>query len=530
MALVVGYHLAPSTVPGGFLGVDIFFVLSGFLITSLAITEVRAAGGVRRRRVLRATDPAPPAGRCWCSCSPARSTPQVWAGPEELERLRDHSLWTLGYLANWRFIADGTTYTDALFGQSPLRHTWSLAIEEQFYILFPLLIVGLGRLVPGGPRRSAARSRSWRSWARSPAPRGWRCSGATAPIRPAATSAPTRGRTRCWWACCSASCWSAGRCERAAWPGPSPPPRCSAPLGLAAAALLSHEDSSALQHGGFLFVARRHGGGHRRQRARPPLQWFFTRRALVGLGLISYGVYLWHWPVIIVLDEPRTGLDGIALDAVRLAVTLAAALASYWLVELPVRRAGCAPLARAVPWRSSAAGLGTAAVVVLVATVVPSTTAPPPRTGSWIDPEVAAAFDLPKGVVMFGDSVARMHRRRRRRLRGVEPGAVVVRSRPRAALEPRPDLLLLPPRPDRVAGREPQRLSTPVRWVARRALRRPASRRLRRRARCPRQRRRPPGIDGERVELGSPRHQELLSTFLDELRAVARAARSRASP
>ena len=169
MALVVAYHLSPSAVPGGFLGVDVFFVLSGFLITSLAVTEVRQREGFRLRafyvRRIRRLLPAlllllSGGRRCTRGCGP---------DPVELDRLRDHSLWTLGYLANWRFIADGDDlHGRAATAQSPLRHTWSLAIEEQFYILFPLLVLGIG--APGalaGRGRCAGRSVGWRSLARS---------------------------------------------------------------------------------------------------------------------------------------------------------------------------------------------------------------------------------------------------------------------------------------------------------------------------------------------------------------------------
>ena len=69
-----------------------------------------------------------------------------------------------------------------------------------------------------------------------------------------------------------------------------------------------------------------------------PLAWFLRWRPLVGLGLISYGVYLWHWPIGLWVNADNTGFDGPALFFVRCALTLAAALASYFLVEMPIRR------------------------------------------------------------------------------------------------------------------------------------------------------------------------------------------------
>jgi peptidoglycan/LPS O-acetylase OafA/YrhL len=143
VALVVAYHLAPGVVPGGFLGVDVFFVLSGFLITSLLLDEARARAAVDLGRFyLRRVRRLGPALLLLLALMAAYAA--RWATQGELGRLREHSLWTLGYLANWRFIADGTTYTDVVAGQSPLRHTWSLAIEEQFYVVFPVLLLAIG--------------------------------------------------------------------------------------------------------------------------------------------------------------------------------------------------------------------------------------------------------------------------------------------------------------------------------------------------------------------------------------------------
>ena len=140
----------------------------------------------------------------------------------------------------------------------------------------------------------------------------------------------------------------------------------------------------------------------------PPLRWLLTRRPLVALGLISYGVYLWHWPVIIVLDEARTGLEGLALDA---RASRGHARRRRW----PATRssnsrsggAGCGEARPPVAVALSAASLGTVAAVVLAVTVVPPPEVLPPRSTTSLATEVAAAQELPMGVVMFGDSVAR---------------------------------------------------------------------------------------------------------------------------
>ena len=406
VALVVAYHLAPSAVPGGFLGVDVFFVLSGFLITSLVVTEVQHRGGFRIgafylrriRRLLPALLLLLLVGALYAA---------VWADPEELDRLREHSLWTLGYLANWRYIADGTTYTDVMVGQSPLRHTWSLAIEEQFYIGFPVLVLVLGRIV------------RWRADALRRALAGVAIAGAIASaawmaVRWGDGTHPSRGYfgtdTRVHSLLVGVLLGAvlvgrpvrSGRMARLAGLG-----AIAGAAGLAVATMVSHEDSAALQHGGFLLVAVATAAviaGAERVR---PLQWVLTRPPLVGLGVISYGVYLWHWPVIIVLDRVRTGLDGAALAALRVLVTLAAALVSFVVVERPIRR-GRLPAARQPHALAlSAASALSVAALVIATTVVPAAPVLPPRTTTSVAPEVAAAQDLPLDVVMFGDSVAR---------------------------------------------------------------------------------------------------------------------------
>jgi peptidoglycan/LPS O-acetylase OafA/YrhL len=520
VALVVAYHLAPSSVPGGFLGVDVFFVLSGFLITSLAITEVRQRDGFRVgafymrriRRLLPALLLLLLVGALYA---------QVWAQDVELDRLRNHSLWTLGYLANWRFIADGTTYTDVMYGQSPLRHTWSLAIEEQFYIVFPLLVIGLG---------------TWLRW-RAEALR-WAI-GVVAVVGALASatwmallwgdgSDPSRGyfgtdtRVHSLLVGVLLGVVLVGRPVRS-----GPAARFVAAgallgaLGLAAAAMVSHEDSSILQHGGFLGVAVATAAIIAGSERVTPLQWVLTRRALMGLGLISYGVYLWHWPVIIVLDEARTGLSGIALATLRISVTLVVSLASYLLVELPIRRGRLRTTAHPRVLALSAASVGTVAAVVLAATIVPAPTVLPPRTTTSVAPEVAAANELPMGVVMFGDSVARS-------LTGAggdfdewdpalstfDPGLVRLWNVARiycnyldgavinsdGSLN---DAAML-------CGEWRGFLAKPLeeddydKVIV--ALGNDAAHRM---------------VDGERVELGTPRHEEVLAGFLDELRGIA---------
>ena len=136
---VIGYHYDMLHLSGGFLGVDLFFVLSGFLITSLLVNEHRNSDNINFRafwvRRFRRLMPA---------SLLVLATVSLWSWSQveaiQLRSLRMDLMATLGYVANWRFIASGQSYFDLFSEASPLRHAWSLAIEEQFYVVWPLIV------------------------------------------------------------------------------------------------------------------------------------------------------------------------------------------------------------------------------------------------------------------------------------------------------------------------------------------------------------------------------------------------------
>ena len=139
---VVLYHFAPGIAPGGFLGVDIFFVLSGFLITSLLVNEwegtthilLRGFWGRRARRLLPAL----------LLVLAAVGAYTLFVGSRvDAEHIAQDGLSALLYVANWHFISSGQSYIQQFVqtAPSPLRHMWSLAIEEQFYLIWPLLVL-----------------------------------------------------------------------------------------------------------------------------------------------------------------------------------------------------------------------------------------------------------------------------------------------------------------------------------------------------------------------------------------------------
>ncbi len=145
VAGVVLYHAGVSWMPGGFLGVDVFFVLSGYLITSLLLAERRRKGRVgfkafwarRARRLL------PAVLLVVFVCLLAAST----IARDDLARTRGDALASLVYLTNWHLIAASHSYFNAFGRPSLLQHLWSLAVEEQFYLCWPLVLMGSLKLL-----------------------------------------------------------------------------------------------------------------------------------------------------------------------------------------------------------------------------------------------------------------------------------------------------------------------------------------------------------------------------------------------
>ncbi|HMJ76361.1 MAG TPA: acyltransferase, partial [Iamia sp.] len=142
VAAVLLYHA--GHLEGGYLGVDLFFVLSGFLITSLLLSEHRSTGAIglgafwvrRARRLLPAA---------LVLLVGVAVYGWLLARPVDLGQIRGDGLATLFYVANWHTVLEGSSYWDLSLAPSPLQHTWSLAIEEQFYLLWPLAVTLVAR-------------------------------------------------------------------------------------------------------------------------------------------------------------------------------------------------------------------------------------------------------------------------------------------------------------------------------------------------------------------------------------------------
>lgn len=424
---VVTYHFEPGVLPGGFLGVDVFFVLSGFLIGSLLLVEVESSGSVDLRHFyLRRVRRLLPALLAMLSAVAVYAA--IWAGPGELGRIRTHSLWTLGWLANWRYIADGTTYTEVVVGASPLRHTWSLAIEEQFYVLFPLVVLLAAVIVA---RRRGIDQMRWTigilaaaGFLVSTLAMAWMTRDGDELAR-AYFGTDTRLHALLAGVVVAAAFVGLpptdGRAAHLARIGAVP-----ATIVLVVLLLQAGETELWMYRGGFAAVAIATAAVIVAVGSAQWLGRVLSWTPLVGLGLISYGVYLWHWPILVVVDSGRTGLTGLPLTALRLSLTMMAALGSWWLIEQPVRRGA---LGRVVGrWSTAVAGVSVAGVagLVLWATSLPGLAPVPSQaseertlllgsigsggfadsTDSAGDPEQTESPVEPHSVVLVGDSVA----------------------------------------------------------------------------------------------------------------------------
>lgn len=391
LAVLVYHGGFRDWIPGAFLWIDGFFTVSAFLIATLLLQEHDRSGridlvGFWARRVRRL---APAlilvlAGMALFATVADRS---------QLAHLPGDVLATLFYVSNWRFVLSGADYFAAFSSHSPLEHTWSLAIEEQFYLLFPLLLVAVFALARRRPHRAlivvasvgAVASAAWMAWLGA--------NGATTsrlyfgtdtrvqsllvgvvlavvlhlrPLRPGSTTAR----------------WVGGI-------------GASAFVVLLVTQLVIDESSSALYRGGFLTIAVAQACVFAALLLPGRFQRLLASRPLVWVGALAYGLYLFHYPLYLWLTPERTHLQGGALLALRMAATFAVAVPVYRLIEQPVRtRRWPAPgtIAARVLWPVSVAVVALVALGVTPPSVEPSTeelatgiaveTVPPASTGA----------------------------------------------------------------------------------------------------------------------------------------------------
>ena len=422
---VLLFHAGFPWARGGYLGVSTFFTLSGFLITSLLLGEHARSGRIgltafwarRMRRLLPAS--AVTLGALLVSLV---VFDDLWG-----RELPGDVVASALQVANWHFLWEDRSYGALFSAPSPALHFWSLAIEEQFYWLFPLLTVGVLALARGSLRvyagvlgallaGSAVLTFVWRDapdtvYYATPVRMGEILVGALlAVFVTSVTLTPLvrRAAGGLGFLALAGSAWAWWNVE---------------------------QSSTSLSHGFLLLYALGSGALVLAVCVPGPVRSALAFEPLRLLGLVSYAVYLFHWPLFLVLTPQRIddlvgwAPEGWALFAVRLVPTLTLAAASYWVLEQPIRRGRWPrPQVRWAP--APLLAFGSVAAVVAAALLVPDSVVSPKQdqfeaaadqlagNEGGFDPEAVAAAEkeieerreaMPQeayDVMFFGDSEA----------------------------------------------------------------------------------------------------------------------------
>ncbi len=334
---VVAYHL--DELPGGFFGVDVFFVISGFLITRLLLAERERNDGIalgsfwirRFKRLVPAL---------FVILVAVAIGSRLWLPAWRLGQIRIDALAGLAYVANWRFVLSGQSYFSSGLAPSPLRHTWSLAIEEQFYLFWPLIVVVVAKLATRHVRRTVGIVAAVAMVVSA----GWMAVSASIGMDLSRIYYGTDTRVFAlfggallgtWWD--PASQAGRTRAERRRWATRWSVAGTVAFLPVAAFFVFGSNAEAVMYQGGFQLLALcavvlvsgvATGRG--------PFDGLLAHPVFVWIGRRSYGIYLWSWPTQVFLSE-YWGLEGYALDAAVVAFAIGLAALSFWLVEEPIR-------------------------------------------------------------------------------------------------------------------------------------------------------------------------------------------------
>jgi peptidoglycan/LPS O-acetylase OafA/YrhL len=368
---VILYHFGVAGVSGGLLGVDVFFVLSGFLITSLLCGEQLKRGTIHL-------------GQFWARRA-RRLLPGLfllllgvavyaWAfrNSVDVSTIRGDAIATLLYFANWHFILTSQGYFAQSTTPSPLLHMWSLGVEEQYYLIWPgvvLLILRKNRenLVAWVSAAGAAASALLMAMlylAGYSIDRLYYGTDTRAQALLVGSFLGAIASQREWRV--FAKGWARTQTGRVT----------GGLIGTVGVGVLLFSwnrlngQDAFLYQGGFLLVALAAGAviSHVTSWRDSWLAKVLSLPPVTYLGRISYGLYLYHWPLFLAIDHAHTGLSGSTLLAVRLVSTLLIAILSFHLVEQPIRRGALARTWRGLVWGLASA---TSVCAILIASTIP---------------------------------------------------------------------------------------------------------------------------------------------------------------
>jgi peptidoglycan/LPS O-acetylase OafA/YrhL len=402
VAAVIAYHLDFGWAKGGYLGVSLFFTLSGYLISRLMVAEVEATGGVDtpafwRRRIKRLA----PASLVTLTAIVVLEhlDPTIWS----TNGFRGSMLGALFNVANWQSLISGTGYFDLLGVASPVRHYWSLAIEEQFYLVFPLVVLVLigrqrkriDRLIPVAAAGIAVSVVMTLLLSADPERvylgTDTRMAEILFGVLFGALHQRFGARLGKWAASLSLPALIVFVVAVVTLPPESP--------------LVSH---GILIVGGAVWAVLIVGVAHVGPKARIGLAGTLAAEPLPYLGRISYSLYLVHWPILQVLSQPRLGTGRLATVIIQVGVSIVIASAITFWIEQPIRKwRPKVPAVVPLAWLA-----GTAVVAGLVMIPLPSAEATVEDLGAPIvtlpsGEQVQDPADVNFGakVLGFGDSV-----------------------------------------------------------------------------------------------------------------------------
>ncbi len=341
--LVVLYHCGVEPLGGGYVGVDVFFVISGYLITGLLLRELTGTGrisvvGFYARRFLRLL----PAAVLVTVATVAAAF--AWLPPLRAPQVALDALFATVYGVNYRLAATGTEYLHADAAPSPLQHFWSLAVEEQFYVVWPLLMLAAFAVF----RR-----------------RGIAIALAAVVVVSFALSVRQTGTDSTWaYFGLHTRAWELGAGGLIAVLGLRLPRRFATALtaaGLGAVALAAVLFTARTPFPGYAAALPVAGAAAVLLGGVTAPSGLLSEAPLQVIGRLSYSWYLWHWPFLMIGPAALGVRPGTGVNLALAAGALVAAALTYALVENPVRHLRAL---RDRPWRAVACGLAVTALTV----------------------------------------------------------------------------------------------------------------------------------------------------------------------